>query len=86
MSKSVKDTRFLLALNKEERDLYILHREYPRCLIYVEPTTPVNFVVFDLFEPVEETEEITEILTSNEFKQDLKKFFFAQSFNFEDLN
>ena len=47
---SVEDTRFLLTINKEARELYILHREYPRCLVYVEQSTPINFIVLDLFE------------------------------------
>lgn len=83
----VKDTRFLLALNKNEKDLYILHREYPRCLILVEKeVTPVNFVVLDFFETDENQEDSINILTSDEFKKDLREYFVSQSFSKEEFN
>ena len=82
---SIEDTRFLLSLNKESKELYILHREYPRCLIYIEPTTPVNFIVIDFFEDSKD-EKAIEILVSVDFKKDLKDYFISQSFNFEDFN
>ena len=83
---SVEDTRFLLTINKEAEELYILHREYPRCLVYVEQSTPINFIILDLFENNSETEKAIAILTSQEFKKDLKEFFVSQSFNQEDFN
>ena len=83
---SVEDTRFLFTINKEAKELYILHREFPRCLVYVEQSTPINFIVLDLFENNSETEKAIAILTSQEFKNDLKEFFVSQSFNQEDFN
>lgn len=83
---AVSDTRFLLAVNKEDKDLYILHREFPRSLIYVENKIPVNFVVFDFFEPKEKEQEGINILTSEDFKKDLMDYFVSQSFNMEDFN
>lgn len=78
----VEDTRFLLTLNKDARELYILHREYPRCLIYVEQTVPMNFIVVDFFEDEDNTDESISILTSTEFKDDLKQYVASQAFNF----
>lgn len=82
----VESTRFLLALNKEAKELYVLHREYPRCLIYVEQTTPLNFIVLDFFESEEDIEEAREFLTSGEFKSDIRKFVTTQAISDQDLN
>lgn len=82
----VESTRFLLALNKEAKELYVLHREFPRCLIYVEQTTPLNFIVLDFFEAEEDIEEAREILTSVEFKSDIRKFVTSQAISDQDLN
>lgn len=81
---AVKITKFLLCVDKENNELYVLHREFPACLIYVEQTkTPINFVVFDLFE--ENQEESIKVLTSDSFKKELRTYFIAQSTS-EDLN
>lgn len=80
----IKDTRFLMCVDSESKELYILHREYPRCLIYVEQTTPINFVVLDYFE--ENAEEGVKQLIQPSFKQDLKDYFYSQSFNLKDQN
>ena len=78
-------TKFLLCLDKENKELYVLHREFPACLIYVEQTkNPVNFVVLDLYE--ENQDEAIEVLTSENFKNELREFFISQSFNQGDLN
>ncbi|MDK7376093.1 hypothetical protein QP519_11175 [Weeksella virosa] len=82
----VENTRFLLTLNKSEKELYILHREFPRCLIYVEQTTPVNFIVVDFFEDNSKRDESIQILISEEFKQDLRDYFVRESFNLTDFN
>lgn len=81
---AVKLTKFLLCVDKENKELYVLHREFPACLIYVEQTkTPINFVVFDLYE--ENEADAIEVLTSNKFKKELRTYFIAQSTS-EDLN
>jgi len=81
----VENTRFLLALNKEEHELYVLHREFPRCLIYVEQTTPLNFIVVDFFETEEDQETSIEFLLSDQFKSDLKNYVAEQSLS-DELN
>lgn len=84
-NKAVKITKFLLCVDKENKELYILHRETPACLIYVEQDkTPVNFVVFDLYE--EDQEAAIEVLISDDFKKELREFFISQSLNKDDLN
>lgn len=83
----MKITKFLLAIDKEENELYILHREFPACLIYVEKDKmPVNFVVLDLYESDEEKDNAINILTSESFKNELRSFFISQSLNNEDFN
>ncbi|MEC5157033.1 hypothetical protein [Chryseobacterium sp. MP_3.2] len=81
---SVEITKFLLCVDKENNELYVLHREFPACLIYVEQTkTPINFVVFDLYE--EDQKKSTEVLTSDYFKKELREYFISQSVS-ENLN
>lgn len=82
----VENTRFLLTLNKSEKELYILHREFPRCLIFVEQTTPVNFIFVDFFEDNSKRDESIQIIISEEFKQDLREYFVSQSITPEELN
>lgn len=84
-NKAVKITKFLLCVDKENNELYVLHREFPACLIYVEQDkTPVNFVVFDLFE--DDQDKSIEVLTSDPFKKELREFFFSQALDKEELN
>lgn len=81
---AVKLTRFLLCVDKDNKELYVLHREFPACLIYVEQNkTPINFVVFDLYE--EDQDRSIEVLTSEDFKKELRDFFISQSIN-DQLN
>lgn len=80
MKHTIKLTKFLLCVDKEKNDLYILHREYPACLIYVEQTVPLNFVALDLFEDIP-PEEARKLLTSEPFKKELKDFFNSQAFD-----
>lgn len=77
------DVKFLLAVSADEKELYILHRDFPRCLIFVEQTTPLNFVVLDFFETDEQKEKSIEILTSEYFKNELKDFVSKTAFKNE---
>ena len=45
-----------------------------------------GFKILDLFENNSENEKAIAILTSQDFKKDLKEFFVSQSFNQEDFN
>lgn len=57
------DSDFLICIEKEKERMYVLHREFPRCLIFVEPSTPLNFIVLDFFEMEEKEEEAIKILS-----------------------
>ena len=81
---AVKLTRFLLCVDKDHKESYVLDREFTACLIYVEQNkTPINFVVFDLYE--EDQDRSIEVLTSEDFKKELRDFFISQSIN-DQLN
>lgn len=63
--------KFLVCIDKEENQMYILHRLYPACLIQVTQETPVRFVVQDLYDDMDNPEDI---LTMG-FVQEAKDFF-----------
>jgi hypothetical protein len=50
--------RFLFSTDPLKTELYILHRNFPHCLILVKDETPVRFVIVDVYDNV----EINEIL------------------------
>lgn len=77
-----KITKFLLCPEKETSELYILHREYPACLIWVKQETPVRFIVMDLYDEVENEKDILNM----PFVQDAKDFFNNQVINSLDKN
>lgn len=61
--------KFLMAPNSSGDQLYILHRQYPACLIQVIPTTPATFRIVDLYDKIEEEELVT-----HPFMEDAKNF------------
>lgn len=73
--------RFMLCPDKETGQLYILHRDFPACLIQVIQTTPVTFKVVDIYDTIDEEE-----LAIHPFMNEAKEFFRAQINNPEDLN
>jgi len=80
----LKIKKFLLCVDQEDSEIYIRHREYPACLIYVEQSIPVNFVVMDLFEEMPD-EEAKKHYTDESFKKRLSDFWLSQAnsaFNF----
>lgn len=83
MENLPKITKFLFAPDAKTNELYILHREYPACLIWVKQTTPIRFVILDWFE--EETIPNEEILEMD-FVQEAKDFFFYHVRNNIDKN
>ena len=64
-------TKFLLCPDHVGNELYILHREFPACLIWVKQETPVRFIVMDLYDDMEDTNDILQM----DFVQDAKDFF-----------
>lgn len=61
--------KFLLAVDHEDHELYILHREFPACLIQVIQTTPVTFWIVDLYDDIEEDD-----LLKHAFLKDAREF------------
>lgn len=65
--------KFLFSVDPLENELYILHRQYPACLIHVVQTTPATFRVVDLYDEIENDE-----LLSHPFLNDAKSFWKQQ--------
>lgn len=61
--------KFLFAVDQENRELFILHREFPACLIEVIQTTPVTFRIVDLYDDIAESD-----LLKRPFLDDAKAF------------
>lgn len=62
-------TKFLFAPDHENKELYILHREFPACLIQVVQTTPVTFRIVDLYDDIEQDD-----LLKHPFLAEAQKF------------
>jgi hypothetical protein len=65
--------KFLFAPDHEANELYILHREFPACLIQVVQTTPVTFRIVDLYDDIEQSE-----LIEHPFFEEAKRFWKEQ--------
>ena len=63
--------KFLLCIDAQNKELYILHREYPSCLIHVVQDTPVRFVVQDLYDDMDNPNDILNMT----FVQEAKDFY-----------
>ena len=63
--------KFLFSVDPINRELYILHRQYPACLIWVKQETPARFIIQDLFDDVDDVNEIINM----PFVQEAKDFF-----------
>ena len=50
--------KFLLSIDHKNHELYVLHRQFPACLIWVKQETPVQFIVQDLYDDVENPADI----------------------------
>lgn len=59
--------KFLFA--PDDQDLFILHRQFPACLIQILQTTPVTFRIVDLYDKIDESE-----LVMHPFLEEAKKF------------
>lgn len=66
-----KIKKFLLVVDDDDRELYILHREFPSCLIWVKQETPVRYIVLDLYDDVEDPNTILLM----PFVEEAKEFF-----------
>lgn len=66
-----KQTKFLICPDDKAKELYILHREFPACLIWIKQETPVRFIILDLYDKVENVNDILEM----DFVQEAKEFY-----------
>lgn len=69
--------KFLFAPDHEANELYILHREFPACLIQVIQTTPATFQIVDLYDDIRGDE-----LLKHPFLEEAKKFWKEQGEKF----
>lgn len=64
-------TKFLLCPDEINKELYILHREFPSCLIWVKQSLPITFIILDLYDDVENESDIVKM----DFVVEAKSFF-----------
>jgi transcriptional regulator with XRE-family HTH domain len=64
--------KFLLSIDKEQNQLYILHRQFPSCLIRVSNDDPPRFIILDLYDEVDNPADILNM----PFVQEAKDFFY----------
>lgn len=65
--------KFLFAPDAATNQLYILHRQFPACLIQVIQTTPVALRCVDLYDDIEEAD-----LAVHPFWEEVKEFWQTQ--------
>lgn len=63
--------KFLIAIDHEDQELYILHREFPACLIHIRQEIPVRFIVMDLYDDIDDPNEILQM----DFVEEAKMFY-----------
>ncbi len=80
--KLPKRTKFLICPDATTEELYILHREFPACLIWIKQETPVRFIVMDLYDDIEDVNSILQM----PFVQEAKDFFNSIASNSFDKN
>ena len=69
---------FLISVDAANKQLYILHRHFPACLIHVAGTTPAAFRVVEVYDNISQEE-----LATHPFMAELKAFYkrFASAHN-----
>ena len=70
----IKKNKFLFSVDPINKELYILHREFPACLIWVKQEIPVKFVIQDLYDDVKNVNEIVNMPFVQEAKDYYKKY------------
>lgn len=64
--------KFLIAVDPDTKQLFIVHREFPACLIEVVPEMPVKLVVQELYQDID-IEELKKLPFLEEAKSFWKK-------------
>ena len=57
-----------------KNELYILHRQFPACLIHVIRDIPVRFIIEDLYDEVENPADLLTMSFVNEAKEYFRQF------------
>jgi len=68
------DPKFLISINPKDNQLYILHRQWPSCLIWVKQEIPMRFIVQDLYDDMENPADILNMPFVEEAKLFFKKY------------
>lgn len=74
--------KFMMVVDPENNELYILHRQFPSCLIHVKQEIPVQFIVQDLYDDMDNPADIFTM----PFVEEAKKYFREYSENSLDKN
>lgn len=74
--------KFMLAIDIAHNELYILHRQFPSCLIWIKQETPVRFIVQDLYDEVQNPSDILGM----PFVEEAKLFYRTYAEKFLDKN
>lgn len=67
------EPKFLFCPDPINNELYILHRNYPSCLIHVKQELPARFIIVDLYDEVENEADILTMSFVHEAKEFFKK-------------
>lgn len=63
--------KFMMVVDPANNELYILHRQYPSCLIHVKQEIPMRFIVQDLYDDMDNPADILAM----PFVEEAKTFF-----------
>jgi len=74
--------KFMMVVDPENNELYILHRQFPSCLIQVKQEIPMRFIVQDLYDDMDNPADILKM----PFVEEAKEFFRQYSENKFDKN
>jgi transcriptional regulator with XRE-family HTH domain len=69
--------KFLLSVDQAAGELYILHRQWPSCLIHIVQEIPVRFVVQDLYDDIDNPADILNM----PFVEEAKEFYRSTAAN-----
>lgn len=68
------EPKFLFSVDPIKKELYILHRQYPACLIWVKQEIPARFILLDLYDEMNNTNDILSMPFIQEAKDFFKKY------------
>ena len=66
--------KFMFSVDTINQELYILHRQYPACLIHIFQEIPVRFIIEDLYDDVDNPADILTMPFVEEAKDFFKKY------------